>query len=229
MTMVTACLARGLFRFELRKLLRQYQLLDAAGLSVEALNTWNLSPLEHDPIMNRAQAPEDRPTPHVATGGLHRGPSQPRHPLRGLRAGLRGGGREGLQPEQPAARKRLAFREALPDGPPANPEEVRGISMKSMPKTGCRPVVDPLFSRKRHLKRRKPPILVGTTTGSMPWMWLMPPGAWQTYATWWSTSPSTRPLRYSSPAWGTLWVILGCLGAPFSMRNHEEIDRNRLK
>ena len=34
----------------------QYKLLEDAGLSVDALNTWKLSPLEFDPIMNRAAA-----------------------------------------------------------------------------------------------------------------------------------------------------------------------------
>lgn len=34
----------------------QYKLLEDAGLSVEALSTWKLSPLEFDPIMNRAAA-----------------------------------------------------------------------------------------------------------------------------------------------------------------------------
>lgn len=34
----------------------QYKLLDDAGLSVEALSTWKLSPLEFDQIMNRAAA-----------------------------------------------------------------------------------------------------------------------------------------------------------------------------
>lgn len=34
----------------------QYQLLDSAGLSVDALNTWKISPLEFDQIMNRSAA-----------------------------------------------------------------------------------------------------------------------------------------------------------------------------